>query len=58
MLLIMIQPTYYIIYDAKHIPKATHHEEMLYHVCTVLGYIMVIIATLWAADIWEKFQQP
>jgi hypothetical protein len=57
MLLIMIQPTYYVFKDAKHIPKASYAESLAYHICTVTGYILVIVATLWAADIWEKLQR-
>lgn len=55
--LVMAHPTYLVLKDSKHLPPAGKSTMVALHCCTVIGYVFVILGTLWAADVWTKLRR-
>lgn len=54
---IMVHPTHLILHVGLHGPGGpgcSMDGNWWLHACTIIGYVLLIIGSLWTADVWEK----
>lgn len=54
---IMVHPTYLILHVGMYGPGGpgcSLDGNWWLHACTIAGYVLLIVGSLWAADVWEK----
>lgn len=54
---IMVAPTHLVLHVGLHGPSAqgcSMDGNWWLHACTLIGYVLLIVGSLWAADIFEK----
>jgi len=51
---VMVEPTYLVFRFAGKVPAII---TPLIRVCTVLGYVALTLATVWATDLWNKLRK-
>lgn len=56
-LLIMVRPTYVMLKIGKQVDRLQDPWCSSMYACTLLGYFLLGFGTLWAADVWTKFQR-
>merc|ERR1719183_842958 len=52
--LIMVHPSYLVLKVAKKVHPLEGVWGRTLHCCTIIGYVLLLVGTLWATSFWSK----